>query len=75
MVHDRPISGNLPIDVPIADRSPLQAGAERFSALMGYVMLHGFVDESAALPWPGQAVNRFDRVFRQHNVETLGHGS
>lgn len=74
MVHGKPLFRNLAVDVLITDRSLLQAGPERLGALMGHVVLHGFIDEPAALPWPGQAVNGLDRGLWKHDVETFAHG-
>lgn len=75
MVHGKPLFRNLTVDVLVADRSLLQAGAERLSALMGNVVLHGFIDEPASLAWSGQTVNGLDRGLWKHDVETSAHGN
>jgi hypothetical protein len=36
-------------------------------------VLHGFVDEPAALAWFGQAVDRAHRSLRQNNVDASAH--
>ena len=53
MVHGNPVFRNLAIDVAVANRRLLKSGPKCFYALVRHVVLHGFVDEPAALPWLG----------------------
>lgn len=73
MVYGKPLFRNLAVNVPVADCGLLKAGPKCFGGLVGHVVLHGFVDEPAALSRLGQAVHGLDRGLWKHNVETFVH--
>jgi hypothetical protein len=48
---------------------------KRFGAPVRYEVLHGLVDEPAALARRGHPVDGLDRSFRQNNVDAFAHGN
>jgi hypothetical protein len=75
LVHGKPISGNLTVQVLVADGGLLQLRSQGFGAPVGHEVRHRLVDEPAALAGLGHAVNGLDRGFRQNNVDAFAHGN
>ena len=75
VVHAKPVGRDFPIQVLITDRRAFQLGTERLGAAVCHVVMHGPVDELAALTGLGHAINGLDRGFRQDDVDPFGHGN
>jgi hypothetical protein len=75
VVHGKPVSGDLPIQVLVTDRGPFQLRPQGFGASVGHEVLYGLVDEPAALAGLGHPVNGLDRGLRQDDVDAFAHGN
>ena len=74
MVHAKPVSRDFPIQVLITNRRAFQLGTERLDAAVRHVVMHGPVDELAALTGLGHTINGVDRGFRQDDIDPFAHG-
>ena len=74
LIHSEPVAGDFQVEVAIAERSLLQPFLQTFRAGCGDVVLHGPVNEAAALARACQAVKGTDRGFRQDDVGAFCHG-
>jgi hypothetical protein len=74
VIHGKPVSSNLTIQVSVPDCGMLKLRPEGLDAAVRHVVLHRRVDEAAALAGLGQPVNGLDRGFRQDDVDAFAHG-
>ncbi len=75
MIHSKPVSGYLAVQVSVADSSAFQLRPERLDAAIRHVVLHGRVDEATALTGLSHPVDGLDGGFRQDDVDAFAHGS
>jgi hypothetical protein len=73
VIHGKPVIGDFPVQVLIADSSLFQSGPERFRAPIGDEMLHRDVDEPTSLPRLGHPVNGLDSCLRKNDVDAFAH--
>lgn len=73
MIHGKPIIGDFPVQVLVADCSLFKSGPERFRAPVSDKVLHGDVDEPAALPWLSHPINSLDSGLGKNNVDAFAH--
>lgn len=74
MVRGKPVSGYLAIQVSVPDGGAFQLRPDGLDAAVRCVVLHGRVDEAAALAGSGHPVNGLDSGFRQNDVNAFAHG-
>ena len=74
MIYGRPVSSHFPIQVLVPDRAASQLSSDCFGAAVLYEMLHGLVDEAAALPGLSHTVNSSYGRFRKNDVDPFAHG-
>jgi hypothetical protein len=74
VVHGKPVSGYLAVQVSVSNGGALQLRLESLDAAVRHVVLDGRVDEAAALAWLGHPVDGLDGGFRQNDVDAFAHG-
>jgi len=75
VVHRKPVTGDLAINVPIAHSGLFKSDSYGFAAPVGDKILDGLLYEFAALSGPGDPVNTLNGGFRQDNVDAFVHGN
>jgi len=75
VIYGRPVSSHFPIQVLVPGRAALQLSADCFGAAMLHEMLHGLVDEAAALPGFGHPADDMDGGLRKNDVDAFAHGN
>ncbi|MBI4910097.1 MAG: hypothetical protein HY820_41150 [Acidobacteria bacterium] len=73
-IHLAPIRSYFAVEVAIAHCRGLKALSQRILALGGHEVMHGAVNEPAALARPYQPVYGANRIHRKDNVDAFGHG-
>jgi hypothetical protein len=53
LIHSKPVAGDFQVEVMVTQGGLLQPFLQGFRAGRDDVVLHGSLDEAAALAWPG----------------------
>jgi hypothetical protein len=73
MIYGTPRVGCLRVEIPVANGRLLELLAHRFGASGCRVVLHGLVNQAAALARLCEPIEGADRGLRQHDVDAFCH--
>jgi hypothetical protein len=74
LVHGKPVSSYLTVQIPVTNSGAFQLHSEPFGASVSHVVFDRLLDEPAALTRLGHSVDGPDRRFRQDDVNAFVHG-